>query len=271
MARTKQTARKATGGMAPRKALATMAARRAAPAFGGCKRPSRNDLVMWGTSADRIFRIRLRRAALRLSRTQPQRAKRILKEAYRGLGRDTIAVLEHFTPSRDNNNDDNSSSSDEDEDEEEAFRARLTSPEAKQAFADYRQARQLAEYSDDLAPPPHDDEDLFIVTPVRSMLHINLIFAEGKTHPWARFLAWFVQSLHGDIGAVGTAEQRLPLGDSGLMLQFDPFRAVVKLMDGEVIIDTYHIYDPARSEDQLRLLRHRVRPLFYYPTITTTA
>jgi len=39
MARTKQTARKSTGGKAPRRALATKAARKSAPATGGVKRP----------------------------------------------------------------------------------------------------------------------------------------------------------------------------------------------------------------------------------------
>lgn len=39
MARTKQTARKSTGGRAPRRALATKAARKSAPATGGIKRP----------------------------------------------------------------------------------------------------------------------------------------------------------------------------------------------------------------------------------------
>jgi hypothetical protein len=41
MARTKQTARKATGGKAPRKLLATKAARKSAPAVGGVKKPHR--------------------------------------------------------------------------------------------------------------------------------------------------------------------------------------------------------------------------------------
>lgn len=41
MARTKQTARKSTGGKAPRKALATKAARKAAPSTGGLKKPHR--------------------------------------------------------------------------------------------------------------------------------------------------------------------------------------------------------------------------------------
>ncbi|TIA79134.1 hypothetical protein E3P99_04152, partial [Wallemia hederae] len=42
MARTKQTARKSTGGKAPRKQLATKAARKtAAPAAGGVKKPHR--------------------------------------------------------------------------------------------------------------------------------------------------------------------------------------------------------------------------------------
>ena len=40
MARTKQTARKSTGGKAPRKQLATKAARKSAPATGGYARPS---------------------------------------------------------------------------------------------------------------------------------------------------------------------------------------------------------------------------------------
>ncbi len=39
MARTKQTARKSTGGKAPRKWLATKVARRSAPATGGIKKP----------------------------------------------------------------------------------------------------------------------------------------------------------------------------------------------------------------------------------------
>ena len=38
MARTKQTARKSTGGKAPRKQLATKAARKLAPATGGVKK-----------------------------------------------------------------------------------------------------------------------------------------------------------------------------------------------------------------------------------------
>ena len=41
MARTKQTARKNTGGKAPRKALATKTARRSAPVAGGVKKPHR--------------------------------------------------------------------------------------------------------------------------------------------------------------------------------------------------------------------------------------
>ncbi|KAL4555641.1 hypothetical protein LXL04_038266 [Taraxacum kok-saghyz] len=41
MARTKQTARKSTGGKAPRKQLATKAARKSAPVTGGVKKPYR--------------------------------------------------------------------------------------------------------------------------------------------------------------------------------------------------------------------------------------
>ena len=41
MARTKQTARKSIGGKAPRKHLATKAARKSAPTTGGVKKPHR--------------------------------------------------------------------------------------------------------------------------------------------------------------------------------------------------------------------------------------
>ena len=41
MARTKQTARKSTGGKAPRKQLAVKAARKSAPASGGVRKPHR--------------------------------------------------------------------------------------------------------------------------------------------------------------------------------------------------------------------------------------
>ncbi|MEJ1269230.1 histone H3.3A-like [Cricetulus griseus] len=41
MARPKQTARKSTGGKAPRKQLATKAARKSAPSTGGVKKPHR--------------------------------------------------------------------------------------------------------------------------------------------------------------------------------------------------------------------------------------
>ena len=48
MARTKQTARKSTGGKAPRKQLATKAARKSAPATGGVKKPHRcGDTLGW--------------------------------------------------------------------------------------------------------------------------------------------------------------------------------------------------------------------------------
>ena len=45
MARTKQTARKSTGGKAPRKQLATKAARKSAPSTGGVKKPHRYRFV----------------------------------------------------------------------------------------------------------------------------------------------------------------------------------------------------------------------------------
>jgi len=52
--RTKQTARSSTGGMAPRKQLATQAARKSAPATGGVKKPTggiRKDIISFESGA----------------------------------------------------------------------------------------------------------------------------------------------------------------------------------------------------------------------------
>ncbi|XP_037728243.1 histone H3-like [Drosophila subpulchrella] len=54
MARTKQTARKSTGGKAPRKQLATKAARKSAPATGGVKKPHR--YRPWNSAFQRLVR-----------------------------------------------------------------------------------------------------------------------------------------------------------------------------------------------------------------------
>lgn len=61
MARTKQTARKSTGGKAPRKQLATKAARKSAPSTGGVKKPHRyrwcklESLFWWTTVTVRVI------------------------------------------------------------------------------------------------------------------------------------------------------------------------------------------------------------------------
>ena len=69
MARTKQTARKSTGGKAPRKQLATKAARKSAPATGGVKkphryRPARNSGSPWDPSLPEEHRAAHPQAAL---------------------------------------------------------------------------------------------------------------------------------------------------------------------------------------------------------------
>merc|ERR1711865_1192258 len=60
MARTKQTARKSTGGKAPRKQLATKAARKSAPTAGGVKNPHRyqksTDLLLRKLPFQRLVR-----------------------------------------------------------------------------------------------------------------------------------------------------------------------------------------------------------------------
>ena len=66
MARTKQTARKSTGGKAPRKQLATKAARKSAPAKGGVKKPHR---YRPGTVALREIRRYQKSTELKLPRT----------------------------------------------------------------------------------------------------------------------------------------------------------------------------------------------------------
>ena len=58
MARTKQTARKSTGGKAPRKQLATKAARKSAPATGGVKKPHRYFKICHSTSRVAISRVK---------------------------------------------------------------------------------------------------------------------------------------------------------------------------------------------------------------------
>ena len=80
MARTKQTARKSTGGKAPRKQLATKAARKSAPATGGVKKPHR---YRPGTVALREIR-RYQKSTDLLVRKLP--FQRLVREiAHRGL------------------------------------------------------------------------------------------------------------------------------------------------------------------------------------------
>lgn len=67
MARTKQTARKSTGGKAPRKQLATNAARKSVPAIGGVRKPHR---YRPGTVALREIR-RYQKSAELLIRKRP--------------------------------------------------------------------------------------------------------------------------------------------------------------------------------------------------------
>ncbi|KAL3892472.1 hypothetical protein ACJMK2_004675 [Sinanodonta woodiana] len=101
MARTKQTARKSTGGKAPRKQLATKAARKSAPATGGVKKPHR---YRPGTVALREIRRYQKSTELlirklpfqRLVREIAQDFKTDLREAYLvGLFEDTNLCAIH--------------------------------------------------------------------------------------------------------------------------------------------------------------------------------
>lgn len=82
MARTKQTARKSTGGKAPRKQLATTAARKAAPAQGGVKKPRR---YKPGTVALREIR-KYQKSTELLIRKLP--FQRLVREITQDLGKD---------------------------------------------------------------------------------------------------------------------------------------------------------------------------------------
>src|SRR3982751_3213594 len=91
MARTKQTARKSTGGKAPRKQLATKAARKSAPATGGVKKPHR-----WrpGTVALREIRKYQKSTELLIRRFPFQRLVREIAHQFQtGLRFQVSAVL----------------------------------------------------------------------------------------------------------------------------------------------------------------------------------
>merc|ERR1711915_1014441 len=93
MARTKQTARKSTGGKAPRKQLATKAARKAAPSTGGVKKPHR---FRPGTVALREVRAFQKSAKKIIARATFQRIVRDTGVSMR-FQRHSIELLLHLT------------------------------------------------------------------------------------------------------------------------------------------------------------------------------
>ena len=84
MARTKQTARKSTGGKDPRKQLATKAARKSAPATGGVKKPHR---YRPGTVALREIRRYQKSTELLIRKLPFQRLVREIQDGRRELRR----------------------------------------------------------------------------------------------------------------------------------------------------------------------------------------
>lgn len=91
MARTKQTARKSTGGKAPRKQMATKAGRREAPATGGVKKPHR---YRPGTVALREIRKYQKGTELLIRRLPFQRLVREITEDFKtGLRFQSSAIL----------------------------------------------------------------------------------------------------------------------------------------------------------------------------------
>ena len=90
MARTKQTARKSTGGKAPRKQLATKAARKSAPATGGAKKPHR---YRPGTVALREIRRYQKSTDLLVRKLPFQRLVREIMQEYKSDYKKTAASL----------------------------------------------------------------------------------------------------------------------------------------------------------------------------------
>ena len=91
MARTKQTARKSTGGKAPRKALATKAARKSAPGFGGVKKPHR---YRPGTVALRQIRKYQKSTELLIRKAPFQRlVKELMQDMRKDLRWNTHALM----------------------------------------------------------------------------------------------------------------------------------------------------------------------------------
>ena len=90
MARTKQTARKSTGGKAPRKQLATKAARKSAPATGGVKKPHR---FRPGTVALREIRRYQKSTELLIRKLPFQRLVREIAQDFKNLRNQSSAVI----------------------------------------------------------------------------------------------------------------------------------------------------------------------------------
>ncbi|CAI7920482.1 unnamed protein product [Closterium sp. NIES-53] len=94
MARTKQTARKSTGGKAPRKQLATKAARKSAPATGGVKKPHR---YRPGTVALREIRKYQKSTELLIRKLPFQRLVREIAQDFKtDLSRSALALRAHM-------------------------------------------------------------------------------------------------------------------------------------------------------------------------------
>ena len=88
MARTKQTARKSTGGKAPRKQLATKAARKSAPATGGVKKPHR---YRPGTVALREIRRYQKSTELLIRKLPFQRLVREIAQDFQVMGTEDLS------------------------------------------------------------------------------------------------------------------------------------------------------------------------------------
>ena len=90
MARTKQTARKSTGGKPPRKQLATKAARKSGPTAGGVKKPHR---YRPGTVALREIRRYQKSTDLLIRKAPFQRLVREILQDYGDLRAQSTAIL----------------------------------------------------------------------------------------------------------------------------------------------------------------------------------
>lgn len=278
MGRTKQTKRVSTGHKAPRKALASIAARKGAPATGGVKRPFPLYLAVWNERADLACRV----ALLQIAKEEKEECRKLAEKARKRnkeLSAEEKEKLERakraWKISLDMTDENmrkalkkwvkNWYVKREQEEEESRSvaesRAKMETPDAVVAQKSYSGKIDNALFWGDVQ---NETQGEWIVTPVRNRVHICIMQMNGDihTHPWARFVGWFVQTYmdkSNDGGALFTPSQLLErkgfevqwVKDVNLSTNEDYFWAVLRVRHTETgaQIGEDEYYDIAYASD----------------------